>query len=83
MVAALWDNDGDFSKEKKDHHQSVLFVSPNRLAKRDAQTSYPIGNSGGGRVELNAVLVLTGHKANIGRDSMARSQVVTCEGSLP
>ena len=41
-----WDNDGDFLKEQKDHHQSVLFASPTRLAKRDAQTSYPNGNSG-------------------------------------
>ena len=44
----------------------MLLVSPNRLARRDAQTSYPIGSSRGGRVELNAVLILPGHKVNTG-----------------
>ena len=29
------------------------------------------------------MLTLTGHKVSIGRDSMARSQTVTCLGSLP
>ena len=77
-VAAVWDNYGDFLKVRKKLPSAYIPHQP-RQAREDRRVGVlPTVTWRGGRVELNTVLTLNGHKVSTGHDRVVQTTNLSC-----
>ena len=78
MVAALWDNDGDFLKVRKKLPSAYIPHQPRQAREERRVGILPTVTWRGGRVELNTALTLPGHKVNTGQNRVVQTTIQSC-----